>query len=167
MPVAVRFVSPTLVIDPEVVTVWHSMFTLPPALIVPEELLVKVPELHVACKLEIPLSAALIAMLFPEEVSVNELEELVDATALDTVIAPVELGMVTDPALRAATKSATRIFVEVAAEASKTPLAKNPPVVTPVFMVTDVAIKDGAWEKLVPTKPSEEKVRFCVDVTPL
>jgi hypothetical protein len=57
--------------------------------IVPAELLVKLPELHLTVIPEIPLIAAFTVTLPPVEVRLNELDELVEATALDMVIPPL------------------------------------------------------------------------------
>ena len=79
--------APELVIDPAVEIAWHSMPIVPTEPIVPRELLVNVPELHVAWKLASPLTELFNEMLLPVEVRVSA--RLVPAvTALETVIAP-------------------------------------------------------------------------------
>ena len=87
-PVEVRFVAPVLVIAPAVEIVWHSILTLLPAEMVPEELFAKVPELQVTLIPDIPLIAAFTVTLPPVEVRLNELAALGEATAFETVIAP-------------------------------------------------------------------------------
>jgi hypothetical protein len=87
-PVEVRFVAPVLVIAPAVEIVWHSILTLLPAEMVPEELFAKVPELQVTLIPDIPLIAAFTVTLPLVEVKVNELEEFGEVTELETVIAP-------------------------------------------------------------------------------
>jgi hypothetical protein len=57
--------------------------------IVPAELLVKVPELHLTVIPDIPLIAAFTVTLPPVEFKVSELDEFVETTALDTVIPPL------------------------------------------------------------------------------
>jgi hypothetical protein len=65
------------------------MSTSVPAEMVPETLLAKAPESHLTVIPEIPLIAAFTVTLPPVEVRLNELDELVEATALDMVIPPL------------------------------------------------------------------------------
>ena len=64
------------------------MLTLAAVEMVPEALLAKVPELHVTLNPDSPLIAALTVTLLPVEVRLKELEELVEATAFETVMDP-------------------------------------------------------------------------------
>jgi hypothetical protein len=73
---------------PAVVMVEHWIATSPPAEIVPEELLAKVPELQVTVRPEIPLIAPLRVTFLPVELRLNELEALGEATAFETVMDP-------------------------------------------------------------------------------
>jgi hypothetical protein len=66
----------------------HWIATSPPAEIVPEELLAKVPELQVTVRPEIPLIAPLRVTLLTVELRLNELEALGEATAFETVMDP-------------------------------------------------------------------------------
>jgi hypothetical protein len=66
----------------------HWIVTSPPAEIVPEELLAKVPELQVTVRPESPLIAPLRVTLLPVELRLNELEALGEATAFETVMEP-------------------------------------------------------------------------------
>jgi hypothetical protein len=66
----------------------HWIATSPPAEIVPEELLAKVPELQVTVRPEVPLIAPLRVTLLPVELRLNELEALGEATAFETVMDP-------------------------------------------------------------------------------
>jgi hypothetical protein len=66
----------------------HWIVTSPPAEIVPEELLAKVPESQVTVRPESPLIAAFTVTLLPVELRFNELEALGEATAFETVMDP-------------------------------------------------------------------------------
>jgi hypothetical protein len=62
--------------------------------IVPAELLVKVPELHLTVIPDTPLIAAFTVTLLPVEVKVKELEEFGDATEFETVMVPADSTVV-------------------------------------------------------------------------
>jgi hypothetical protein len=75
-------------IAPMVWTVLHATRTSSLDVIVPAELLVKVPELQVTVIADTPLIAAFTVTLPLEELRVKELAEFGDATEFETVIEP-------------------------------------------------------------------------------
>jgi hypothetical protein len=76
-------------IVPVVKTDPHWIDKAPVVVIAPLALLLKDPELQVTVIPDRPLIAPLTNTFPPVEVRVNELDELVEATALDTVIPPL------------------------------------------------------------------------------
>jgi len=87
-PVADREVDPPEVMTAPVLIEEQWIVTSPPAEIVPEELLAKVPESQVTVRPESPLIAAFTVTLLPVELRFNELEALGEATAFETVMEP-------------------------------------------------------------------------------
>jgi hypothetical protein len=165
-PVETRLVEPVLVMDPVVEIVWHSRLTLADVEMVPDALFAKVPELQVTVRLERPLTAALTVTLPPVEVRLNELDELVEATAFETVMPPL-LSMTAFLAVISETRSEARMLVAVAAFAWKTPSTNCPAVVPELVTVMEVATKVGVTESDVPTKASAVTVSVWAPVTPL
>jgi hypothetical protein len=62
--------------------------------IVPAELLVKLPELHLTVIPDIPLIAAFTVTFPPVDASVNDFDELGDVTEFETVTVPADSTVV-------------------------------------------------------------------------
>ena len=133
------FTSDPEEIAPVVWTVPHSMRTSSLVVIVPAELLVKLPELHLTVIPDTPLIAALTVTLLPVEVKVKELDEFGDAKEFETVMVPADSTVVEKDCMWV-WRSVFRIFATPLVEDSKLPLTNTPFVVPDEVMFTDDAI---------------------------